>query len=84
MPYLVLDDFGIQRNTEWEMEMLYDLIDSRYAEGRFTIITTNQSKEEVQELSRGRIYSRISEMCHQVETIGIDYRQHLQSRRYGI
>ena len=84
LPYLVLDDFGIQRNTEWEMEMLYDLIDSRYAEGRFTIITTNQSKEEVQALSKGRIYSRISEMCHQVEMMGIDYRQHLQSRRYGI
>ena len=84
LPYLVLDDFGIQRNTEWEMEMLYDLVDSRYAEGRFTIITTNQSLEEVQQLSRGRIYSRISEMCLQVEMMGIDYRQHLQSRRYGI
>ena len=84
IPFLVVDDFGIQRNTEWEEEMLYGLLDSRYADGRFTVITTNQSVDEVQQLSRGRIYSRISEMCHQVEMAGMDYRQHLQSRKYGI
>ena len=40
MPYLVLDDFGIQRGTEWEIEMLYDLVDARYGDQRFTVVTT--------------------------------------------
>jgi len=43
IPFLVIDDFGVQRNTEWEMEMLYNLIDSRYAEERPIIITSNIS-----------------------------------------
>ena len=43
IPFLVIDDFGVQRNTEWEMEMLYNLIDSRYTEERPTIITSNIS-----------------------------------------
>ncbi len=43
IPFLVIDDFGLQRNTQWEMEMLYNLIDSRYAEERPIIITSNIS-----------------------------------------
>ena len=32
VPYLVLDDLGVERGTEWEEEVLYGLIDARYAE----------------------------------------------------
>lgn len=41
VPFLVIDDFGTQRNTDWELEMLYNLIDSRYEDERVTIITSN-------------------------------------------
>ncbi|MFC1552895.1 ATP-binding protein [Candidatus Latescibacterota bacterium] len=43
IPFLVIDDFGVQRNTDWEMEMLYNLIDSRYTGERPTIMTSNIS-----------------------------------------
>jgi len=46
VPYLVIDDFGTQRNTEWESEMLYNLIDSRYEQEKITIITSNLSLKE--------------------------------------
>ncbi|NKB70890.1 MAG: AAA family ATPase [Candidatus Latescibacteria bacterium] len=81
MPYLMLDDFGTQRGTDWEKEMLYDLVDARYGEQRFTIITTNQTLDEVKQDSGGRVFSRLMEMCHTVSMEGIDYRQHLQARR---
>ncbi len=81
MPFLMLDDFGIQRGTEWEMEMLYELVDARYAEERFTVITTNQDIEEIKKLSRGRIYSRLVEMCYLIPMQGEDYRQHMQTVR---
>lgn len=81
MPFLVLDDFGIQRGTDWEMEMLYELVDARYAEERFTVITTNQDIEEIRKLSRGRIYSRLVEMCYLIPMQGEDYRQHMQTLR---
>lgn len=80
IPYLVIDDFGVQRGTEWAKEVLYDLVDTRYAEKRFTVITTNQPLSELQQLSQGRIYSRLLEMCKLVEMEGEDYRQHLQPR----
>ena len=80
MPYLVLDDFGVQRGTEWEMEMLYNLVDARYSEERFTVVTTNQPLDDLQELSHGnRIYSRLLEMCYLVDMNGDDYRRFLMS-----
>jgi len=81
MPFLVLDDFGIQRGTDWEMEMLYELVDARYAEERFTVVTTNQDLDEIRKLSHGRIYSRLVEMCYMIPMQGIDYRQHMQTVR---
>ena len=77
IPFLMLDDFGIQRGTDWEMDMLYNLVDARYGEERFTIVTTNKPLGEIEELAQGRIYSRLREMCRPVEMEGIDYRQHL-------
>ncbi len=81
MPFLILDDFGIQRGTDWEMEMLYELVDSRYADERFTVITTNQDLGEIQKLSQGRIYSRLREMCYLIPMQGVDYREHVQTIR---
>jgi len=76
IPFLVLDDFGIQRGTDWEMEMLYELVDARYSEKRFTVITTNQDLDEIKNLSGGRIYSRLVEMCYLVPMEGVDFRQY--------
>ena len=77
MPYLILDDFGIQRGTDWEIEMLYDLVDARYGDQRFTVVTTNQPLDELKDLAKGRIYSRLVEMCQPIPMDGPDYRMHL-------
>ena len=79
MPYLVLDDFGTQRGTDWEAEMLYDLVDARYGDERFTVVTTNKPIADLQQLSDGRIYSRLVEMCYLVDMDGDDYRMYMQS-----
>ncbi|MEE2658141.1 MAG: ATP-binding protein [Candidatus Latescibacterota bacterium] len=79
VPYLVLDDFGVQRGTDWEMEMLYDLVDARYGDERLTMVTSNQSIAEIEELSGGRICSRLIEMCYVVDMQGQDYRQYMLS-----
>ena len=79
VPFLVIDDFGVERGTDWEKEMLYDLIDARYGEERFTIVTTNQSLKEMEDFSGGRILSRLVEMCFVVAMEGQDYRGYLRS-----
>jgi DNA replication protein DnaC len=81
VPYLMIDDIGVQRGTDWEREMLYDLVDSRYGDERFTVATTNQPLEELQQVADRRVYSRLMEMCVQVNMGGEDFRQHLQARR---
>jgi DNA replication protein DnaC len=58
------------------MEMLYELVDARYSDNRFTIVTTNQDLDEIKSLSGGRIYSRLLEMCHLVPMNGVDFRKY--------
>ena len=38
---LVIDDLGIERNTEYVNELVYNIIDARYRSGNPMIITTN-------------------------------------------
>ncbi len=75
--FLVIDDFGVQRDSAWEQETLYNLIDARYEAEKFTIITSNSNPASFKELSEGRILSRIKEMCRLMELSGKDYREGL-------
>lgn len=75
---LVVDDFGIQKDTEWKQETLYDLVDARYEAEKFTIFTSNNNPHRtLKDLSQGRILSRIKEMCRIIEISGEDYRDRL-------
>jgi DNA replication protein DnaC len=77
---LVIDDFGIQSDSEWEQRMLYDLVDARYEAELPTIITSNIDLDAVRTLFKGRIYSRFTEMLHSVEFFNVrDYRQDIHS-----
>ena len=38
---MILDDLGIERNTEYSLENLFNVIDARYVSGKPMIITTN-------------------------------------------
>lgn len=75
VPFLVIDDLGVQKNTEWVIEILYNLVDARYSEQRLTFVTTNQSADQIRDLAGGRIYSRFVEMCHLIHIQAPDYRQ---------
>lgn len=61
---LVLDDFGVEKTTDWSFQMLYVLIDRRYNFLKKTIFTSNFDLEQLAEkLGDDRISSRIQEMC---------------------
>lgn len=65
-PLLILDDFGMERNTEYALEQVYNVIDSRYRSGKPLIVTTNLSREQLehpQDIDHARIYDRVLEMC---------------------
>ena len=44
-PLLILDDFGMERGTEYGLEQVYNMIDSRYRSGKPLIVTTNLTLE---------------------------------------
>jgi DNA replication protein DnaC len=81
---LVVDELGAGKTTQWVMDLLYYLVNSRYQDRKITIFTTNyvdraQSAPDTGEfladrVSR-RIRSRLFEMCRKVELRGGDYRK---------
>lgn len=68
-PLLILDDFGMERQTEYALEQVFNVIDARYRSGKPLIITTNLSLAELRSpksMEHARIYDRILEMCQPV------------------
>ena len=63
---LILDDFGMERGTEYALEQVYNVIDSRTRSGRPLIVTTNLTLTELQnpaDTAHARIYDRVLELC---------------------
>lgn len=61
---LVIDDFLTSKITDWVYDTLYYIINSRYEYLKRTIITSNNSLEEIEEiLLDQRITRRINKMC---------------------
>lgn len=63
---LVLDDLGVERDSPFACEQVYNVIDSRAQSGLPLIVTTNLSLDEMQNpanMQLKRIYDRIMEMC---------------------
>ena len=46
---LVIDDFGKEKPTEWALQVMFEIIDTRYRENRPTIFTTQYSSGELVE-----------------------------------
>ncbi len=78
LPLLILDDFGMERGTEYGLEQVYNVIDSRYRSGKPLIVTTNLILEELQnpeDAAHARIYDRLTEMCCPVCITGENFRK---------
>lgn len=83
---LVLDDLGIERDTEFSKEQVYNVIDSRYRAGKPMIITTNLSIEQIKnpaDIEDRRVYDRILERCFPIEFTGQNKRHKAVRESYG-
>lgn len=69
---LVLDDIGAERDNEWAISKLFEILDGRL--GKHTIFTSNYNQDDLKSRIGDRNYSRIMHNTHEVKMIGEDYR----------
>lgn len=77
---VVLDDFGKEKATDWVTERLYVLIESRYQNLKSTIVTSNRSLDELDDLGYGAAVSRLQETGRVVRIDAKDYRPELGAK----
>lgn len=83
---ITIDDLGIERNTEYSLEQMYMVIDSRYRCGKPMIVTTNLTPEEMQsthDYAHRRIYDRILERCVPLKVNNMNIRQQNADRIFA-
>ena len=80
-PFLVLDDLGAERPTDWVEETMNLIVNTRYSERRMTLFTSNYPDipdiEEPNSLLCRigfRMRSRLQEMCTTIEIEAADFR----------
>ena len=86
MKLLIIDDLGVERQTEAMQERVYDIIDARYRTGLPLILTTNLPIEQIKnpaDAKERRIYDRVLEMCHPVPMPGKSRRRGMVSDLYA-
>jgi DNA replication protein DnaC len=60
---LHLDDLGAEKQTDWVLEQLYSIVNSRYEAERAIVATTNLMPDELSERLGARTVSRLVEIC---------------------
>ena len=76
-PLMVIDDLGVERDTEYSYEQIENIIDLRYRSKLPVIVTTNISKNDLMNLNdvrKERVWSRLREMCTAYVITGKDRR----------
>jgi DNA replication protein DnaC len=75
---LHVDDVGAENRTDWALEQLYSIVNTRYEDERSMVVTTNLRPDELAEQIGARTVSRLVEMCGDpLPLYGEDRRQEL-------
>lgn len=75
---IIIDDLGIERDTSYSFEQVYNVINSRTMAKKSMIVTTNMSIDAIKNpdnIEYKRIYDRILEACIPVKVDGSNHRR---------
>lgn len=70
---LVLDDLGVERDTSYAIEKIFEIIDTRYRSGKPLVVTTNLKIKDMKTCDKEsykRIYDRVLEFCFPIPVLG--------------
>lgn len=82
---VIFDDLGAERNTDYALEKIYNIVDSRYRRQLPMLFTTNLTITEMKEETDTRykrIYDRVFESCYPMQFTGPSWRRKAASRRF--
>ena len=73
-PWLVVDDLGAERLTDWAAEVLFCIFNARHVARAHTLVASNVRPKD---LAEPRLRSRFLDaaVCHKAPNEGEDYRQ---------
>jgi DNA replication protein DnaC len=78
----VLDELGAAKPTDWVLDTMMHVINTRYNDKKLTVFTTNYPDERVSDREETledrigvRLRSRLYEMCRTVVIEGKDFRR---------
>ncbi len=83
---VIFDDLGAERNTDYALEKVYNIIDTRYRKNLPMILTSNLSMEDMKDetdIRYKRIFDRIFEVCYPIQFTGPSMRRKLAFERFG-
>ena len=83
---VIFDDLGAERSTDYAIERVYNIVDSRYRSKLPMILTTNLTIEEMkqeEDIRYTRIYDRVFETCYPMQFTGPSLRKKEASRRFN-
>jgi len=60
---LILDDIGVEKITDWTLQVVYSIVNYRYMDMCPTIFTSNLDLKNLATILNNRIVSRILETC---------------------
>lgn len=75
---LVLDDLAAERDTSFMNEIVFQVVDGRCSAKKPLVVTSNISAQEFfkpDSIERGRVFSRLKEMCIPLSVTGPDRRE---------
>ena len=84
---IIVDDLGVERDTDYALEIVFQFVDARYRSGKPLIVTTNLTPQEMRKqtgLAFSRIYDRIMEMCLPMVFTGDSRRAERRTAKRGI
>ena len=76
----------MERGTEYGLEQVFNVIDSRYRSGKPLIVTTNLTLDDLhnpEDTAHSRIYDRLLSMCVPVRFTGDNFRQESRAAENG-
>lgn len=82
---LIVDDLGTERETDYTLEKVYNIIDSRVRANKPMIITSNlelNDMMECEDIRKKRIYDRILECCYPMYVGGKSFRMMKAAQRF--